>query len=354
MSREGALWIGGLEPYMDDEFIKSGLALMGESLVHSIKVIKNKFTGEAASYGFINFDNDPAALMAMHKLNGKIIPNSQPPVRYKLNHASTRLNPGEQDHSIWVGDLTPDVDDYQLYKFFSARFQSIKSAKVVLDPSGFSKGYGFIRFGDEQEQSTALHSMQNIGGLGAKPLKVKEKVMFGQRPGQPGAPSTNPAAPSTGLTDSLPASALAVLVSNASGNSNAGMAVVQEAQAQAWNQYYQQQAWAQQTAWNEYQQQQQEGYEAEYAAQPAPPALDVDMSGPEFRGYKPPVFEGDELDLIDHDFGYEYDMENQEYFSITEEIYESSEATIWTPYTEAAEENSPLSSKGKSKEKKKK
>ncbi len=41
-------------------------------------MIKNKFTGEPASYGFINFDSDPAALMAMHKLNGKIIPNSQP------------------------------------------------------------------------------------------------------------------------------------------------------------------------------------------------------------------------------------------------------------------------------------
>ena len=42
------------------------------------QVIKNKFTGEPASYGFINFDSDPAALMAMHKLNGKIIPNSTP------------------------------------------------------------------------------------------------------------------------------------------------------------------------------------------------------------------------------------------------------------------------------------
>ncbi len=41
-------------------------------------MIKNKFTGEPASYGFINFESDPAALMAMHKLNGKIIPNSQP------------------------------------------------------------------------------------------------------------------------------------------------------------------------------------------------------------------------------------------------------------------------------------
>ena len=45
------------------------------------KVIKNKFTGEAAGYGFINFINDHVALTAMHKLNGKLMPSSSPPVR---------------------------------------------------------------------------------------------------------------------------------------------------------------------------------------------------------------------------------------------------------------------------------
>lgn len=63
---------------MDEDFIRTSLAMMGEENILSIKVIKNKFTGEPASYGFINFDNDPAALMAMHKLNGKIMPNTNP------------------------------------------------------------------------------------------------------------------------------------------------------------------------------------------------------------------------------------------------------------------------------------
>ncbi len=42
----------------------------------------------------------------------------------------------------------------------------------MLDHAGFSKGYGFIRFGDEQEQQTALISMMGIMGLGGKALKV--------------------------------------------------------------------------------------------------------------------------------------------------------------------------------------
>ena len=87
---------------------------MGESGVVSIKVMTNKFTGEPAGYGFINFDSDQTAIIAMHRMGGKveqeqnqkekiinkiiffqIIPNSNPPVRFKLNHNSTRLAPGE-------------------------------------------------------------------------------------------------------------------------------------------------------------------------------------------------------------------------------------------------------------------
>lgn len=129
MSREGALWIGGLEPYMDEEYLTKAFNAMGEENVQSIKVIKNKFTGQVAGYGFVNFHNDQQALTAMHRLNGKIMPYSQPPTRFKLNHNSNRLLPGERNFSIWVGDLSPEIDDLQLYRFFSARFKTIVSAK---------------------------------------------------------------------------------------------------------------------------------------------------------------------------------------------------------------------------------
>jgi len=37
--------------------------------------------------------------------------------------------PGEKDHSIFVGDLSPEVDDLELFKFFYARFPTVRSAK---------------------------------------------------------------------------------------------------------------------------------------------------------------------------------------------------------------------------------
>ena len=78
----------------------------------------------------------------MHRLGGKVIPNSNPPVRFKLNHNSTRLQQGEPDTSIWVGDLSPDVDDYALYQFFAHRFQTVRCAKVrhaYVKETGFRK-----------------------------------------------------------------------------------------------------------------------------------------------------------------------------------------------------------------------
>ena len=51
-----------------------------------------EITGQTASYGFIHFDSDAAALMAMHKLNGKIIPHSQP-VSEKIDTQCGNLDP---------------------------------------------------------------------------------------------------------------------------------------------------------------------------------------------------------------------------------------------------------------------
>lgn len=77
---------------------------------------------------------------------------------------------------MWVGDLSSDVDDYNLYRVFSAKYQSIKTAKVIMDDSGFSRGYGFVKFGLEEEQKSALFEMNGYIGLGSKALKICSAV----------------------------------------------------------------------------------------------------------------------------------------------------------------------------------
>lgn len=50
---------------------------MGEQ-PQTVKVMRNRYTGEPAGYCFVHFPTDEMALDAMHKLNGKVIPGSNP------------------------------------------------------------------------------------------------------------------------------------------------------------------------------------------------------------------------------------------------------------------------------------
>lgn len=162
---------------MTENFVIAAFRKMGEDPT-TVRLMRNKYTGEPAGYCFVNFATDERAMDAMHKLNGKPIPGTNPIVRFRLNSASNSYKmPGnEREFSVWVGDLSSDVDDYQLYKAFSTKYTSIKTAKVIIDSSGFSKGYGFVRFGIEDEQQSALYDMNGYIGLGSKPLKICNAV----------------------------------------------------------------------------------------------------------------------------------------------------------------------------------
>lgn len=185
------LWMGSLEPYMTESFIISAFRKMGENPLN-VKVMRNKFSGEPAGYCFVHFATDEEAIDAMHKLNGKPIPGTQPIVRFRLNNASnTGRTPLDREFSVWVGDLSPDVDDYNLYRVFSSKYNTIKTAKVILDNSGFSKGYGFVRFGSEDEMKNSLIYMNGYVGLGSKALKICNAVPKPKGALTPGSTTTS-------------------------------------------------------------------------------------------------------------------------------------------------------------------
>lgn len=180
--KEGVLWIGGLADYMTEKFLKDGFTSLGETDVERVEIVKNKFTGKPAGYGLVYFDTDASALMAMHKLNNKTIPNSQPPIRFQLNHSSAQAsgnNPfSQREFSIWVTDLPQDCSDDLLRKTFSTRYESVKTASVQVDSSHGRKPYGFVRFTDQEDQRDALIHMNGFTrmGDGEKPIKVSMAI----------------------------------------------------------------------------------------------------------------------------------------------------------------------------------
>ncbi|XP_026145954.1 tRNA selenocysteine 1-associated protein 1 [Carassius auratus] len=167
-----SLWMGNLEPYMDEEFILRAFAQMGETVL-KVRLIRDKITGQNAGYGFVELMDETSVERCLRKVNGKPLPFAAPPKRFKLSRA-TYSKQGEScsTFSLFVSDLTPDVDDGMLYEFFHYHFPSCCSGKIVLDSGGYSKCCGFVSFESEREQKRALAELQGVSGLGRKPLRL--------------------------------------------------------------------------------------------------------------------------------------------------------------------------------------
>ncbi|CAG5055650.1 unnamed protein product [Parnassius apollo] len=287
------LWMGSLEPNMTESFIMAAFHRMGQRPL-AVKVMRNKFTGEPAGYAFVHFQTDEEAIDAMHKLNGKPIPGTFPVVRFRLNTASREARANmqqEREFSVWVGDLSPEVDDYSLYRVFASKYSSIKTAKVILDSSGYTKGYGFVRFGNEEEQRNALYAMNGYTGLGSKPLKICTAV-----PKPKGATTTQ--------STTTPTTANATYSSGTD-----------------YNQYYDPSAyWQNYSAWSGYY-----GQGDQNAA--VVPATVV----PDTAQVAAVKAQNDDLALVEHKKIIDIDLMNQEFLEPELSLWDGLEASQWFP-----------------------
>ncbi|KAK4226836.1 putative RNA-binding protein [Podospora fimiseda] len=166
------LWMGEMEGWMDENFIKNVFSTVANESVQ-VKVIRDRSSGNAG-YCFVEFATPEAAQKAL-ALNGTPVPNSSRV--FKLNWASggglvDRRDDRGPEYSIFVGDLGPEVNEFVLVSLFQARFPSCKSAKIMTDAmTGQSRGYGFVRFSEEQDQQRALVEMQGVY-CGNRPMRI--------------------------------------------------------------------------------------------------------------------------------------------------------------------------------------
>ncbi|KAK8968591.1 Polyadenylate-binding protein RBP45 [Platanthera guangdongensis] len=166
------LWIGDLQYWMDENYIFGCFAQTGEVL--TVKIIRNKQTQQSECYGFIEFASRLTAQQVLQTYNGQVMPNSEQV--FRMNWAS--LGSGEKrgdddsDYTIFVGDLASDVTDYMLQETFKTQYPSVRGAKIVTDrATGRSKGYGFVKFGDLNEQTRAMTEMNGMF-CSSRPMRI--------------------------------------------------------------------------------------------------------------------------------------------------------------------------------------
>ncbi|PWA89221.1 RNA-binding (RRM/RBD/RNP motifs) family protein [Artemisia annua] len=166
------LWIGDLPYWADENYLHSWFAATNEVL--SIKVIRNKATGLPEGYGFVEFASHSTAERVLQSYNGTQVPGTE--LTFRLNWASSGVGERRPDagpeHSIFVGDLAPDVTDNLLQETFRTQYPSVRGAKVVTDPNtGRSKGYGFVKFADEMERNRAMSEMNGMY-CSTRPMRI--------------------------------------------------------------------------------------------------------------------------------------------------------------------------------------
>ncbi|KAJ4844011.1 Polyadenylate-binding protein rbp47b' [Turnera subulata] len=193
------LWIGDLQYWVDEAYLHSCFAHTGDLV--SIKIIRSKLTGQPEGYGFLEFTSHQAAERVLQTFNATPMPGTDH--TFRLNWASfgigdrrpdsSSASSAAPDHSIFVGDLAPDVSDYLLQETFRAHYPSVRGAKVVTDPNtGRSKGYGFVKFGDENERNRAMTEMNGVY-CSTRPMRIsaatpKKTTSYQQQYGAAAAP----------------------------------------------------------------------------------------------------------------------------------------------------------------------
>ncbi|GIY64014.1 polyadenylate-binding protein 1 [Caerostris extrusa] len=139
--------------------------------------------GKVKGFGFVSFEEPENAEKAVEELNGKEFngrtlyvgraqKKSERVAELKRRFdmmKMERLN-RYQGVNLYVKNLDDAIDDDKLRKEFSP-FGTITSAKVMTDPNGRSRGFGFVCFSSPEEATKAVTEM-NGRIVVSKPLYV--------------------------------------------------------------------------------------------------------------------------------------------------------------------------------------
>ncbi|PPQ98876.1 hypothetical protein CVT24_003507 [Panaeolus cyanescens] len=139
--------------------------------VQHVKIIPDRnYQHGGLNYGFVEYMDMRAAETALQTLNGRKIFDTEIRVNWAYQGQQNKEDTTGHYH-VFVGDLSPEVNDEVLAKAFSA-FGTMSDARVMWDMnSGKSRGYGFLAFRDKTDAEQAIATM-NGEWLGSRAIRV--------------------------------------------------------------------------------------------------------------------------------------------------------------------------------------
>jgi len=169
MQRRAHLYVGNLSPRVTEYMLTEIFAVAGP--VQHVKIIPDRnYQHGGLNYGFVEYIDMRAAETALQTLNGRKIFDTEIRVNWAYQGQQNKEDTTGHYH-VFVGDLSPEVNDDVLAKAFSA-FGTMSDARVMWDMnSGKSRGYGFLAFRDKTDAEQAIATM-NGEWLGSRAIRV--------------------------------------------------------------------------------------------------------------------------------------------------------------------------------------
>jgi len=179
------IFIKNLDKSIDNKLLYDTFATYGNIL--SCKIATDSHSN-SKGYGFIHYETEEAANLAIQKVNGKLIQGKQVFVG-KFIPSKVRVKGDAEPKwtNIFVKNISKSVTDEKFKDLFTP-FGEITSAVLVTDEQGKSKGFGFVNYTAHEQASKAVEEMNGkqiddeqlyVGKAQKKSEREKElKAMF--------------------------------------------------------------------------------------------------------------------------------------------------------------------------------
>ncbi|KAM1002829.1 hypothetical protein ACFX2I_003226 [Malus domestica] len=179
-SRFNNVYVKNLSESTTEEDLKKVFSEFG---ITTSEVVMRDGDGKSKCFGFVNFEKADDAARAAEALNGKKFDDKEwyvgkaqkksereNELKQRFEQSMKEAADKYQGANLYVKNLDDTIADDKLQELFSP-FGTITSCKVMRDPSGISRGSGFVAFSTPEEANRALLEM-NGKMIVSKPLYV--------------------------------------------------------------------------------------------------------------------------------------------------------------------------------------